>query len=62
MPSLRLNPLSNTKGMTAVDFEGERFDLGSKLGFMKANVVKALEHGEIGEEFKNYIKELAKTL
>jgi len=57
-----MKTLSNTKGMTAVDFEGERFDLGSKLGFMKANVVKALEHGEIGEEFKNYIKELAKTL
>lgn len=54
--------LSNVKGMTAVDFEGERYDLGSKLGFMKANVVKALEHAEIGEEFKKYIKELAKTL
>ena len=54
--------LSNVRGMTAVDFEGERYDLGSKLGFMKANVVKALEHNEIGEEFKKYIKELAKTL
>lgn len=57
-----MKELSNTKGMTAIDFEGERFDLGSKLGFMKANVVKALSHEEIGEEFKEYIKEIAKTL
>lgn len=57
-----MKELSNTKGMTAIDFEGERFDLGSKLGFMKANVVKALAHEEIGEEFKEYIKEIAKTL
>lgn len=57
-----MKELSNTKGMTAIDFEGERFDLGSKLGFMKANVIKALSHEEIGEEFKEYIKEIAKTL
>ncbi len=57
-----MKTLSNTKGMIAVDFEGTRFDLGSKLGLVKANVVKALEHEEIAEEFKNYIKELAKTL
>lgn len=57
-----MKELSNTKGMTAIDFEGERFDLGSKLGFMKANVIKALAHEEIGEEFKEYIKEIAKTL
>ena len=57
-----MKQLSNTERMTAVDFEGERFDLGSKLGFMKANVVKALEHEEIGEEFKKYIKEIANTI
>ena len=57
-----MKTLSNTKRMTAVDFEVERFDVGSKLGFMKANVEKALNHEEIGEDFKKYIKEIAKTL
>lgn len=57
-----MKTLSNSAGMIAVDFEGERFDLGSKLGFMKANVTKAIEHPEIGEDFKKYIKEIAKTL
>ena len=54
--------LSNTVGMTAVDFEGTRYDLGSKFGFLKANVDRALKHPEVSEEFKNYIKELAAKL
>ena len=36
--------------------------MGNKLGIMKANVEVALQHEEIGEDFKAYIKELAKTL
>ncbi len=49
-------------GIYALEFEGTRYDLGSKLGFLKANVVKGLEHPETGSEFREYIKELAKTL
>ncbi|MBR6708229.1 MAG: UTP--glucose-1-phosphate uridylyltransferase, partial [Clostridia bacterium] len=40
--------MAQNVGMTAVDFEGERFDLGSKLGLMCANVKRAVEHAEIG--------------
>ncbi len=54
--------LAKTKGLQALDFEGVRFDMGNKLGIMKANVEVALQHEEIGEDFKAYIKELAKTL
>ena len=57
-----LTMLAKTKGLQALDFEGVRFDMGNKLGIMKANVEVALQHEEIGEEFKAYIKELAKTL
>ena len=46
----------------AVDFEGKRYDMGNKLGIMQANCEYALEHPEIGEAFRKYIKELAKTL
>ncbi len=37
-------------------FEGKRFDCGSKLGFMKANVEYALKHHEIGNAFSEYLK------
>ena len=57
-----LTMLAKTKGLQALDFEGVRFDMGNKLGIMKANVEVALQHEEIGEDFKAYIKELAKTL
>ena len=54
--------LANRGGMTAVDFDGERFDFGSKLGFLKANVTEAVKHPEVGEEFKAFLKEFVKTL
>lgn len=37
-------------------FAGKRFDCGSKLGFMQANVELALKHPEIGAEFAAYLK------
>ena len=48
--------------LAAVEFEGKRFDMGSKLGILQANCEAALRHPEIGTEFKAYIKALAKTL
>lgn len=47
--------------LNAVDFDGIRYDMGNKLGIMKANCEVALNHDEIGEEFKAYLKELVKT-
>lgn len=54
--------MARGEGVYALDYIGERYDLGSKFGFLKANVVKGLTHPETAEEFKAYIKELAKTL
>ena len=54
--------LAQTVGMTAVDFDGTRYDMGNKLGIMQANVETALSHPQIGTEFRAYLKELAKTL
>ncbi len=54
--------MARRDGVYALEFEGERYDLGSKLGFLKANVVKGLEHPETGAEFRAYIKELAGKL
>lgn len=54
--------LARQLGLLALDFEGTRYDMGNKLGIMKANCELALAHDEIGEDFKSYIKQLAKTL
>lgn len=48
--------------MVGVDFLAKRYDMGNKLGILKANVEVAVNHKEIGDDFKEYIKEFAKTL
>lgn len=53
--------LAKAGKLTAVDFEGVRYDMGNKLGIMKANCEVALNHPEIGDSFKAYLKELVKT-
>lgn len=57
-----MSALAQRGELTAVDFVGKRYDMGAKLGIMQANVEAALDHPEIGEQFRSYIKELAKTL
>ncbi len=42
----------------AYEFEGTRYDCGSKLGYLKANVNFALEHPELRDEFREYLTEL----
>ena len=54
--------MARNGGMTGVDFTGKRYDMGSKLGVMEAQVETALKHAEIGADFKAYLKELVKTL
>ena len=46
----------------AVDFTGNRYDMGNKLGIMQASVEVALNHPQIGADFRTYLKEIAKTL
>lgn len=57
-----MSALAERGELNAVDFVGKRYDMGAKFGIMEANVEAALNHPEIGEEFRKYIKELAKTL
>lgn len=54
--------LSRTKGMTAVDFEGTRFDMGSKFGALTANISVGVNHPETGEALREWLKEFVKTL
>lgn len=54
--------LARTEGMTGVDFTGKRYDMGNKLGILQATCEVALKHPEVGDGFRAYLKELAKTL
>lgn len=54
--------LARTEGMTGVDFTGKRYDMGNKLGILQATCEVALQHPEVGDGFRSYLKELAKTL
>ncbi len=49
-------------GVYALEFEGERFDMGSKLGFLKANLTRGLIHPETADGLREFIKEIAKDL
>jgi UTP--glucose-1-phosphate uridylyltransferase len=42
----------------AYEFEGTRYDCGSKIGYLKANVEFALKHPELAGEFRDYLGEL----
>jgi len=40
------------------EFEGRRFDCGSKMGYLEATVHYGLRHEELGDEFRQYLREL----
>lgn len=42
----------------AYEFEGKRYDCGSKLGYLQATVEYALKHETLGKPFANYLQEL----
>ena len=48
--------LAARSGIAGVDFTGTRYDMGNKLGILKAQVEVGLAHCEIGNEFKEYLK------
>jgi len=52
--------LLNEQRVLSYTFEGKRFDCGSKLGYLQAQVEFALEHPELGKDFRDYLDSLAK--
>ena len=57
-----LKVLAQTEEVYAYDFEGKRYDLGDKLGFLQATVEFALRRADLGADFRSYLKRLVKTL
>ncbi|MAI30010.1 MAG: UTP--glucose-1-phosphate uridylyltransferase [Pelagibacteraceae bacterium TMED124] len=50
--------LINSPGLYASEFEGKRFDCGSKLGFIEANINFGINDKEINKNLRKIIKKL----
>ena len=46
----------------AYTFNGTRYDCGSKLGYLQANVQLGLRHPQIGDEFRAFLQAMHKEL
>ena len=50
--------LARSSGILAYDYEGKRYDMGSKLGFIMANIDEGLKHEETAKGLLEYLKSL----
>lgn len=57
-----MKQLAVSKGMTAVEYSGKRYDIGNKFGILQACVEIALEHPEVKEDFRGYLKGISSSL
>ena len=53
-----LNELIQEPGLLGLEFDGERFDCGNKLGFIEANLKFGLNDKDIKTELKKIIGRL----
>ena len=51
-----LETLISQEAMYAYNFEGKRYDVGDKLGFLQATVEYALRRPELRDQFVDYLK------
>ena len=55
-----LKILSQQEAMYAYDFEGRRYDVGDKLGFLEATVDFALKKDDLKDGFLDYLRKVCK--
>lgn len=53
-----ISSLLGTEDVYAFQYEGKRYDCGSKEGFLEATVELALQHPEVGAYFRQYLSQL----
>jgi len=53
-----LQLLLKQQAIYAYEFEGVRYDTGTPLGWLKTTVAFALKHPDIGQELKEYLRQL----
>ncbi len=50
--------LMSEEAVYAFQYDGKRYDCGSKEGFLEATVELALQHAEVGAHFRHYLENL----
>lgn len=53
-----ISSLLGEESVYALQYQGKRYDCGSKEGFLEASVELALLHSEVGAHFRNYLENL----
>lgn len=51
--------LLSQERVLAFPYAGKRYDCGSKQGFLEATVELALQHAEVGDDFRRYLQALS---
>ena len=54
--------LLNQQQVLAYEFEGIRYDCGSKLGYLEATIDYALQHPELKDQFRAYLQQKMASL
>ena len=57
-----LRRMSKEQAMYCYDFRGHRYDVGTKIGFLQANIEFALRNPEVSEEMREYIGKLSSNM
>ncbi|WP_342042992.1 UTP--glucose-1-phosphate uridylyltransferase GalU [Bacillus sp. OTU2372] len=57
-----IQKLNQIQRVFAYDFEGKRYDVGEKFGFVKTTVEFALQHKDLHDDMIDYLKNLVSTL
>ena len=55
-----IKELGRYQEILAYEFEGRRYDVGDKLGFVEATIDYALRRGDISEDLMNYLREVVR--
>jgi UTP--glucose-1-phosphate uridylyltransferase len=53
-----ISSLLGEESVYALQYQGKRYDCGSKEGFLEATVELALQHPEVGQHFRQYLRQL----
>lgn len=53
-----INKSISKAGVFAFKYDGERYDCGDKLGFLKAQMTLGLRHPELGDKLKDFMSNL----
>ncbi|MGX6445619.1 UTP--glucose-1-phosphate uridylyltransferase GalU [Neobacillus sp. K501] len=56
-----IQKLNQIQRVFAYDFEGKRYDVGEKFGFVKTTIEFALQHEDLHDEMLDYLQNLVST-